>query len=79
MAIKKLVENKVLRFAKNPENNPNSLDFPSYTLSFIEDDYPAKTPVMWNAIYQKFNFSSVANIMLVGDTKDIPVVLKRIN
>jgi len=77
MALKKLIKDKILYFAQKPENNPNSLNFPFYTLSFIEDDYPAKTPVMWNAIYQEFNFL-VANIMLVGHTDDVCNILNEL-
>ena len=77
MALKKLIKDKILYFAQKPENNPNSFNFPFYTLSFIEDDYPAKTPVMWNAIYQEFNFL-VANIMLVGHTDDVCNILNEL-
>lgn len=63
-----LVRAKVLSFAHEPRNNPESLEFPQYTISLIEHDYPAKTPVMWNAAYHEFGIDA-GNIMLVGDPK----------
>lgn len=64
--IKTLIEKGVLKFAKEPKDNPQVLDFPSYTIPLIGDDYPAKTPVMWNAVYEKLGMP-IRNIMLVGE------------
>lgn len=63
-----LIRVKVLSFAHEPKDNPENLDFPSYTVPLIEHDYPAKTPVMWNAAYREFSIDA-GNIMLVGDPK----------
>jgi len=71
--INKLIENGILSFAKNPEGNPERLDYTKYTVSLIEHDYPAKTPVMWNAVYRKWGIDC-GNIMLVGDTISIPEI-----
>lgn len=63
-----LLRTKTLSFAELPKDNPESLDFPDYTIPLIEHDYPAKTPVMWNAAYHEFGLDA-GNIMLVGDPK----------
>jgi shikimate dehydrogenase len=75
----KLVEAGVLDFAKQPANNPQAIEAEHYTIPLIEHDYPAKTPVMWNAAYAEFNISE-QNIMLVGNpehAKQILSVLSR--
>lgn len=63
-----LIRTKALSFAREPNKNPENLDFPSYTVPLIEHDYPAKTPIMWNAAYREFDIGA-GNIMLVGDPK----------
>lgn len=63
-----LIRTKALSPAIEPKDNPENLDFPSYTVPLIEHDYPAKTPVMWNAAYREFGINA-GNIMLVGDPK----------
>jgi len=61
-----LIRVKVLAYAHEPKANPESIAFPSYTIPLIEHDYPAKTPVMWNAAYREFGIDA-GNVMLVGD------------
>ncbi|MCX6746290.1 MAG: hypothetical protein NTX00_04740 [Candidatus Parcubacteria bacterium] len=63
---KDLVELKALMIAQLPPVNPGHLDYREYTLPLIEHDYPAKTPMMWNAAYREFGIYA-GNIMLVGD------------
>lgn len=60
-----LVRANVLSFAREPKDNPESLDFPRYTIPLIEHDYPAKTAAMWNAAYRKFGLG-YGNVMMVG-------------
>lgn len=69
-----LIRTKALIYAHEPKANPESVDFPSYTLPLIEHDYPAKTPVMWNAAYREFGIDA-GNIMLVGDPKQCGYML----
>ncbi len=73
--IKKLIESEVLSFAKDPEGNPENLNYSRYTIPFIEHDYPAKTPIMWNAVYEKWEIDC-GNIMMIGDTSNIPEIFK---
>lgn len=63
-----LIRIKTLSFAREPKNNPKNINFSHYTIPLIEHDYPAKTPVMWNAAYKEFGIEA-GNIMLVGDPK----------
>lgn len=69
-----LVRTKTLSFAREPKDNPENLDFSSYTIPLVEHDYPAKTPVMWNAAYHEFGIDA-GNIMLVGDPKQCGHIL----
>lgn len=69
-----LVQTKTLSFAREPKDNPENLDFSSYTVPLIEHDYPAKTPVMWNAAYREFGIDA-GNIMLVGNPKQCGHIL----
>lgn len=76
--LRNLIADGTLSFAKEPADNPGNLDFPYYTVPLIEHDYPAKTPLMWNALYRRFKMP-VRNVMLVGDpknSKEILAVLK---
>lgn len=75
MKAKDLVEKGVLAIAQDPQDNPSDFEtFEHYTVPLIEHDYPAKTPVMWNACYQEFDINA-GNIMLVGDPKQSPHIL----
>jgi shikimate dehydrogenase len=65
-SVPQLIEAGILSFAIEPKDNPQHLTFPTYTVSLIEHDYPAKTAVMWNAAYRSFSFRT-GNCMLVGD------------
>ncbi|MBI2674751.1 MAG: hypothetical protein HYX22_03395 [Candidatus Yanofskybacteria bacterium] len=69
-----LIRTRTLAYAREPKSNLENLDFPAYTIPLIEHDYPAKTPVMWNAAYQEFGIDA-GNIMLVGDPKQCGHIL----
>jgi len=69
-----LIRTRTLTYAREPKDNPENLDFPAYTIPLIEHDYPAKTPVMWNAAYREFGINA-GNIMLVGDPKQCGHIL----
>ncbi|MBI2062219.1 MAG: hypothetical protein HYT64_00775 [Candidatus Yanofskybacteria bacterium] len=73
MNIETFIHNGVLRFAREPKDNPSNLNFPGYTVPLIEHDYPAKTPAMWNAAYREFGMEA-GNVMLVGDPERIPEI-----
>ena len=45
-----------------------------YTVPLIEHDYAAKTPVMWNSLYQAQELP-IKNIMVVADPANIPEIL----
>jgi shikimate dehydrogenase len=64
--IQQLIDGGVLRFAVLPPDNPRTLEAPSYTVPLLEHDYPAKTAIMWNAVYRQLGLP-VANVMMVGD------------
>lgn len=65
-SVEDLMRTHVLTRAEVPLDNPEKLEFDRYTVPLIEHDYPAKTPVMWNAAYTTFGIDA-GNIMLVGD------------
>lgn len=64
--VQQLIDDGILQFATLPKGNPQTLDFPSYTVPLLQHDYPAKTAVMWNAVYRELGLP-VGNVMLVGD------------
>jgi shikimate dehydrogenase len=70
-----LIELGTLQYADLPKSNPNQLRFIHYTLPLIAHDYPAKTAVMWNVVYQAFELP-VRNVMLVGNPDDAEAVLQ---
>ncbi len=65
-----LIKAGVMLFAKEPKDNPSSLDFEFYTISLIAHDYPAGTPHMWNAVYKKLDLP-YGSIMFVADPENI--------
>ncbi|MEN9405360.1 MAG: shikimate dehydrogenase [Candidatus Parcubacteria bacterium] len=65
-SVEDLLRTHVLARAEAPLDNPKDIEFDCYTVPLIEHDYPAKTPVMWNAAYKAFGIDA-GNIMLVGD------------
>jgi|SRR5579872_943398 len=73
-SVSELVRFELLKFAKLPPNNPQEIGANGYTIPLIEHDYPAKTPVMWNAAYSKFGLGR-RNIMLVGEPKNASSIL----
>jgi shikimate dehydrogenase len=60
----------LLAVAAQPPGNPERLDAPLYTLPLLGHDYPALTPVMWNACYERFGFP-VRNVALVCRAADL--------
>lgn len=64
-----------ITMAKKPVGNGIgfSVEKPN-TISFVEDDYPAKTPAMWNAVYEYFNLP-YSQAMFVSSTKHLPEIL----
>jgi len=75
MSIKKLFAEKLLQTAQDPQDNPERLDTSTIVMPLIEHDYPAKTPVMWNACYRELGMSDYANIMAVGSTDHLDTIL----
>lgn len=48
-----LLSSKIVNFAKLPQGNPTDLkNFQAYQITPVDHDYPAKSPIMWNAVYQ---------------------------
>ncbi len=79
-----LFEQKVVRLARLPKKNDyllvdgnvdlsrlGSLD--GYTIPLTDHDYSAKTPLMWNALYEKLGLN-IRNIMLVADPRDLEII-----
>ena len=73
MTLKELLENNTVSLARLPKANDylingdrldlNKLeDLKGYTVPLIQHDYGAKTPVMWNSLYQKLvKYASKSN------------------
>ncbi|MBI4132408.1 MAG: hypothetical protein HY474_02135 [Candidatus Sungbacteria bacterium] len=65
----------IIRIAGKPPGNPPNLgDAPFVTLPLIAADYPALTPAMWNAVYERFGMPD-RNIMVVADPKHAAAIL----
>ncbi len=73
--IKTLFQNNILKTALSPQDNPERLDASVIVMPLIEHDYPAKTPVMWNACYRELGMSEYANLMAVGSTEHLDIIL----
>ncbi len=76
LSVSDLVRSGLARLASQPKDNPDHLSTARrYSVSFIEHDYPARTPAMWNAVYRKFDLSDVAHMMYVADVADTRAIL----
>ncbi len=64
----------LLAFATLPRGNPHRLDSPRYTLPLLAHDYPALTPALWNACYERFGLG-VRNVAMVCAAADLGEVL----
>ncbi len=73
--IKQLENEGIITIAKKPENNAVGFAHEkSHTITFVEDDYPAKTPVMWNAVYAAFQLPC-SQAMFVSQVENLPEIL----
>jgi len=74
--IDELIADGKIKQAEKPKDNGHHFYLaPFYTVSLVEDDYPARTPAMWNAVYRTFEIDAVQN-MFVADTDDAPEILE---
>jgi shikimate 5-dehydrogenase len=71
--LKELIQGKYASIAKLPQKNEFLLEdldnLDAYTVPLISHDYSAKTPFMWNTLYEKLGLN-IRNIMLVADPKE---------
>ena len=60
LALNDLLRNETLVYAKLAIKNPQTINFPKLVLTLINHDYPARTPLLWNAVYDHFGFEHVS-------------------
>ena len=76
MNITTLLREGMVRVASLPPGNWMDADTTmALTVPLIAEDYPAKTAVMWNAMYAKLLVPN-RNMMLVADPKDLKQVME---
>src|SRR3989344_2010045 len=87
MTLKELLEDGVVSLARIPLKNDyllgsegaldlSKLDYlKAYTVPLIGHDYGAKTPTMWNSIYEKLRLP-IRNIMVVGNPNQTGDILR---
>ena len=74
-SIEELMNAGILRIAEEPPANPRSISAaPFLTMPLIAADYPAKTPIMWNAAYREFNMPEL-NVMAVANPAHAALIL----
>ncbi|NTU98699.1 hypothetical protein HGA64_01685 [Candidatus Falkowbacteria bacterium] len=78
LPIDQLLEEGVLQFASHPPHNPKTLSFRRLAITLLEDDYPAKTPIMWNTTYEALGIecTSVALVVKEHDLAKIAEALR---
>ncbi len=76
--LKKLIQMNYAYIAKLPEKNNFSIErldnLDAYVVPLIAHDYGAKTPVMWNTLYEKLGLN-IRNIMVVANPKNEEIVI----
>jgi shikimate dehydrogenase len=77
MNISALIQKGIARIAELPPNNWKGIgnDTAPLTVPLIAEDYPAKTAVMWNAMYSRLLVPD-RNMMLVADPKYLDQIMK---
>lgn len=71
-SVPELIRAGMAELAKQPRDNRGRMEGLSrYTVSFIEHDYPARTPGMWNAVYDAFDMTGTAHMMYAASTDNI--------
>jgi len=77
--LKELIEQGFAQVAKLPPKNDIELshidNLKGYTVPLIAHDYSAKTPLMWNSMYEKLGLN-LRNIMIVADPKNTTQILE---
>lgn len=77
--LKELLERKIVQLAKLPLKNEFNIekldDLDGYVVPIIAHDYGAKTPLMWNTVYEHLGLK-IRNIMLVVDPKNLSEVIE---
>jgi shikimate 5-dehydrogenase len=77
--LKELIEKGMAQIAKLPPKNDIELSqldsLAAYTVPIIAHDYSAKTPLMWNSVYEKLGLN-LRNIMIVADSQNMIQVLE---
>src|SRR3989338_8665479 len=84
--LRSLIEDKQVEIAKLPKKNDaiftnrkpdfKKLDkLAGYTVFLIAHDYSAKTPVMWNTLYEKLGIN-IRNVTLVVAPENLALVVK---
>jgi len=70
-----LLDSKVISVALQPSGNPQKIRSPQISATFIEHDYPGKTPSMWNAVYKTYGINA-QSIMFVGSTDRVSEIAR---
>ncbi len=85
--LKELIEQDVVTIARLPQKNDylltenggvdlsrlDSLD--GYTIPLTDHDYTAKTPLMWNSLYEKKGLN-IRNIMVVANPENLETIME---
>lgn len=75
--LKELLDNEIVSIAKLPPKNyfdvGNLSSLDGYTVPLTKDDYTAKTPLMWNTLYERLNLN-IRNIMVVADPRNAKLI-----
>lgn len=74
--IESMVSRGIMSQATKPADNSHLYHLaPRYTMTLIEDDYPARSAAMWNAVYRTFGLDAV-HVMFVAKTEDASEILQ---
>ncbi|OIO43191.1 hypothetical protein AUJ62_00425 [Candidatus Pacearchaeota archaeon CG1_02_32_21] len=83
--LRDLLEQEVIKLARLPQKNDfllvddridlSRLDsLEGYTIPLTDHDYGAKTPLMWNSLYERLGLN-IRNIMVVANPKDLELIV----
>lgn len=76
---KQLFDAGIITIAKLPEKNDYDLSrlekLDGYTIPLTKKDYGAKTPLMWNTVYERLGLN-LRNIMVVAKEQDLETITK---
>lgn len=75
LTIQQLIQTGLAAIGVKAKNNPHSLDFDRFAVGIANKDYPARTPFLWNSVYESLGMQ-IRNVRIFAEPEHAPVIFK---